>query len=142
MSNTVALEEAVRRRCEQLHAEALDLLLKELDVRVPDSGEAHADKLRDTRVISTTSYGNLITTVITYTAPTAEWTEFGTPEHDIFPKRPAYALHFYWPKMGGEVFFSHVHWTPGPGVAKNLGWFSQTVATWPDVLRDAADGLR
>jgi len=48
--------------------------------------------------------------------PYAGYVRWGTRPHIIRCKRPAYALHFYWKKVGAWVFFDHVN---HPGTKPN-----------------------
>ena len=57
-------------------------------------------------------------------------------------KLPHPPLTFFWPKVGHIVHFWEVQWRPGPGVDKNIGWFSKTLEDWPNVVRDTLDGLQ
>lgn len=128
-----SLLDKVRDRCQELNAQALDALLTDLDAVVPDSGESSdGEKLRDSRQVVTAEDARGFTNEITYTSDKAEWTEYGTEAHEISAGRPPWALHFTWPKVGGEVFFRSVMWKPGPGVDRNRGWFSRAMDRWPD----------
>lgn len=48
--------------------------------------------------------------------PYAGYVRWGTRPHVIRCRRPAYALHFYWNRAGGWVFFDHVN---HPGTKPN-----------------------
>jgi len=48
--------------------------------------------------------------------PYAGYVMYGTKPHVIRCRRPAYALHFYWKRVGAWVFFDHVN---HPGTKSN-----------------------
>ncbi len=48
--------------------------------------------------------------------PYAGYVMYGTRPHVIRCRRPAYALHFYWKRVGAWVFFDHVN---HPGTKAN-----------------------
>ena len=146
MADVSDLRAAVLDRGREINDAAITQLLVALDAVVPDSGISHGGKLRDARVVGTVERGGRFATTVSYntTDPdTAMLTEQGTSEHPISaPAALGGPLSFYWPKVGHRVWFREVMWKPGPGVAKNIGWFSRTMARWPEFLDDAAAGLR
>lgn len=142
-ANVSALEQKVQAWGAEVHAQAVVLLCEALDVVVPDDFQVHptVDKLRTSRQVLTTYYGQSYTSTISYIAPTAEWTEFGTSAHSISGGKGLKGgkpLTFFWPKVGHVVHFWEVNWVPGAGVAKNMGWFSRTLIEWPSYVAAAA----
>jgi len=150
VSNVRALEDAVRERARLLMDESVEELKRRLDIIVPDSGQLHPMKLRETRNIIRYESPTVLSASISYFAPVdggdvAEFTEFGTTEHSISGGKGLAGgkpLTFFWPKVGHIVHFWEVQWRPGPGVDKNIGWFSKTLEDWPNVVRDTLDGLQ
>lgn len=145
MANTASTERLVRDRAERLHQEATRRLLEQLAREVPDSDEARAQypggaypqaqpKLRTSQQVDRRTVGNRLTTTVRYTAPQADFTEYGTAPHKIEPKGPGYPLRFWWPKINGWAAFMVVN---HPGSHKHDGWFSSTCRRWREFLREA-----
>lgn len=137
-ANVADLKSKLTDRYRVLHSVAVDELNDYLDQVVPDSGDIHPDKLRFSRVETFSEDRETFKVQITYTAPQADFTEYGTSPHDIEPQGPGYPLTFYWPKIGGIAHFMVVH---HPGSHKHDGWFRDALATWPDRVRDALGKL-
>lgn len=134
-----SLKAAGRARWGQLHASAVRGVLNELDRKVPDSGEAHAGKLRDERRTKDIAGPNRFATTIEYPSNIARYNDRGTPPHDIEPIGTGYPLRFYWTKAGAVVRFMKVH---HPGSTKHVGWFTKTIPRYAVHLRAAARALR
>lgn len=144
MADTRATKQLVRRRAERIHTEAVRRVLEELADVVPDSDAARSKypagaypqrqpKLRTSQQVTTSSTDTRFTTSVRYTAPQADFTETGTAPHTIHAKAGG-LLRFYWLKVEAYVAFPKVN---HPGSHKHDGWFSRTVAKWPDRLRQA-----
>lgn len=127
-----------------MHREAERQTLEQLARVVPDSDDSPVPaqyrkpsmpKLRTSQTVSHRDTAARLSTRIGYTAPQANWTEYGTPPHVIRPKGPGYPLRFYWPRVGGVVAFWKVN---HPGSHKRDGWFSDTMAKYRAALRRAA----
>lgn len=131
MAKLGSLYAKIVARGEQLFRDALAETRYELDRRVPDSSKPSIPKLRASREITNRPFdGEVFSATITYTAPQAVYTEYGTEPHVIVPRGP-YPLRFYWPKVGRVVYFWKVN---HPGSHKHDGWFSKTVAQWSSFL--------
>lgn len=133
-----SLRAAVVERYQAVHAEAVTILEDRLDAVVPDSGKASIEKLRESRTVVDTSTDTVLGAQLTYLGPKADWTQYGTEAHPIDATPGGPALHFYWPKIGREIWTRHVN---HPGSTKHVGWFSKILDTWPDALREAVARL-
>lgn len=114
----------------QVFEDARDELLATLtDLEPPP----HSYELRNSRVVEEYGAGSSYGLRVSYTAPQAEWTDKGTPAHDIPPK-PGGWLVF---EINGETIFTRktVH---HPGSTKWVGWFTDRMTDWPMFLQDAA----
>lgn len=148
MTIAAQLRERVREHARAVNEAAVRNVLASLDDVVPDHDRGQYagvpghrpsnPKLRESRQVVTTDLGDRFVTTVTYTAPQAMFTEYGTAPHRIEPHRPPWALHFYWPKVDGWVYFDHVN---HPGSHVHDGWFSRTVAGWPQAVADATVGV-
>lgn len=146
MADLSSTRRLVLDRAERLHAEATRRLLEDLAREVPDSDEARArdypagaypqrfPKLRTSQEVEFRHSATRRSVVVRYTAPQADFTEYGTAPHRIEPKGPGYPLRFYWPKIPGWVAMMVVN---HPGSHRHDGWFSSVCARWPRMLRHA-----
>ncbi len=128
MSLEAQLAPRIRAFALAKHLAAVKAMEAALDQRVPrDTGA-----LRHSRRARTTPSLSIIRTEVSYDIPYAEHTDKGPKAHRI-TARNAKVLRF---RAGGRTLYRRtVYWRPGPGVAKNRGWFSKTVKRWGIFLR-------
>lgn len=148
MADVTSLVAQVEAYGDAVMTVALSNLEARLDIAVPDSGQVHPYKLRQGRLVLRHQTGGVFYAEVVYTAPTADdsedvanLTEFGTTEHSISGGKGLKGgkpLTFFWPKVGHVVHFWEVQWKPGPGVARNIGWFSRTMRQWAEDVAAAA----
>ncbi|AFK87708.1 hypothetical protein Tsac_2855 [Thermoanaerobacterium phage THSA-485A] len=100
------LQSGLEEQLSVMRKQVADLLQNSLKAHVPVRTGALRDSLRfedtgNTSVLWGKYYGRYVIT--------------GTKPHDIYPVH-AKVLHFYWEKIGKEVFLAHVH---HPGTKAN-----------------------
>lgn len=143
VADTRSAKAHVRRWAENVHREAERQVAEELARVVPDSNDSpvpaqyrtpSSPKLRTSQTISHRDTATRLTTRIGYTAPQADFTQYGTGPHDIKAKNGRW-LRFYSLRAGRLVFASEVH---HPGSHRHDGWFSRTMAEYRHAVRRAA----
>lgn len=135
MSISAQLAPVIAARGLVIHGAGIAIIEHALDARVPvDTGATRHSRRAVTRPAPTS-----ISTEISYDTPQAEITDKGPKAHVI--RAHGKALRFV--GSGGTVVYRRqVNWRPGAGVARNKGWFSDTVtdSAWRAAL-GAATGL-
>jgi hypothetical protein len=126
----VGLDTFIREYAESILEDASRTLLEDLVEDAPvDTGE-----LRDS------AYGpdiDELTARIGFTAPQADYTDLGTPPHQIVPVY-ASALRFFWengPRGADWYTYAEVN-HPGQ---EGTGWFSDRIEEWDTYVQEAIE---
>lgn len=139
------LEPLIRDWADQVHQDAgtamFDLTQERCPVNKAEKPTHEPGRLKESG--TGTVAGPLIFTIIYDAEPDsggesyASYTDEGTEAHPITGNP---LLAFFWEKIGADVVFRSVQWEPGPGVAANIGWFSDVMTEdqWADALNESA----
>lgn len=133
MADASALRSRLVQGANDMMRAAADDMVQRLQSAAPfDTGE-----LIQSVYEQQASDGSLISWVIGYTAPQAQWTNDGTTPHAIFPSNPGGVLHWFDKLTGEDVFARYVLNNSITGTH----WFDNTISeNWPAVL-EANRGL-